>query len=201
MRQALVTIGAFSLVNALTIAMVFALVSACGESRGPAHSRSPSAPIPAEPEPSSLEPHQVEPQPSGPATSATSIGDLGTRRLIIPAGDAARFYEASAGIGAAESYFTPTVADIDAMTARLRAQLASPGPQPITRPFDAFHFHHIGVVRGGRRLIFTNAFCNTYGDRWLREPISVDDGGDCYFDLKYDIETGSLLELHVNGVG
>jgi hypothetical protein len=33
----------------------------------------------------------------------------------------------------------------------------------------------------------------------MDQEVVVDDGGDCYFQIQYDVETGTLFDLYVNG--
>ena len=57
----------------------------------------------------------------------------------------------------------------------------------------------IGVEREGSKIIYGNYFCNNMGFNWRQDIISVDDGGDCYFQVEYDVGEGMFIMLIVNG--
>ena len=57
----------------------------------------------------------------------------------------------------------------------------------------------MGIVRNGRQVIFANFFCDTFGVDWRRQPLMVDDGGDCFFVVEYDPATGAFSHLMING--
>jgi hypothetical protein len=37
------------------------------------------------------------------------------------------------------------------------------------------------------------------GMDWRQNVISVEDGGECYFQVEYDLESGTFIWLMVNG--
>ena len=52
----------------------------------------------------------------------------------------------------------------------------------------------------GQREIWTNFFCHDWGsENWKSEIMQVNDGGNCYFNLKVNLETGTYSELYING--
>ena len=42
-------------------------------------------------------------------------------------------------------------------------------------------------------------FCSVQGDEWRSQVLFVMDGGDCFFQLTYDVERGVYGDLMVNG--
>src|SRR5689334_21355724 len=55
--------------------------------------------------------------------------------------------------------------------------------------WSGYRFQYQGQLKGGRRVIFVNAFCHTFGDERLKsEFLTVFDGGPCFFTLEYDPE-------------
>lgn len=48
-------------------------------------------------------------------------------------------------------------------------------------------------------VVYGNFFCSDPGMDWKKEWIFVMDGGDCFFQLQFDIASGAFSELMVNG--
>ena len=50
-------------------------------------------------------------------------------------------------------------------------------------------------------MIYANFFCELFSfqPNWHVVPVSVDDGGDCYFSVEYDVKRGTFSNLMVNG--
>jgi hypothetical protein len=69
------------------------------------------------------------------------------------------------------------------------------------RKWDAYTYQYQGrsSVLGGR-YVFVNAFCNTSRDdnQMRTEWVEVYDGGNCYFQVEYDLKTKQLPKLQVN---
>jgi len=53
-------------------------------------------------------------------------------------------------------------------------------------------------VIGGKKIIYGNFFCSEE-DNWRQEFVMVIDGGDCYFQVEYDVGSEKLIKLIVNG--
>jgi hypothetical protein len=49
--------------------------------------------------------------------------------------------------------------------------------------------------------VWGNFFCRPPRADWRHEPVLVDDGGDCFFQLEYDVDAGRFSNLLVNGEG
>ena len=104
----------------------------------------------------------------------------------------------------------PSAADVAALEAGVEAFLcAEPTAQrpgwddrrPLWERIAGHKRQYAGVVVEGRRLVLANFFCDAYddGDDWLRYPVTVLDGGDCFFSLTYDVARGSYDDLMING--
>ena len=52
----------------------------------------------------------------------------------------------------------------------------------------------VGVVGGAWWLLYTEP-----GLHWRKEWVLVMDGGDCFFQLQFDVESGTFTALMVNG--
>lgn len=57
---------------------------------------------------------------------------------------------------------------------------------------------YIGVVEDGQRKIRINSMCSE-ADNWRIRLIEVEDGGPCYWGATYNVDTGEIESLVVNG--
>lgn len=57
---------------------------------------------------------------------------------------------------------------------------------------------YVGIVEDGERKIVINSMCQAFED-WESEYIEVMDGGPCFWNAVYNVETGELETLIVNG--
>lgn len=58
------------------------------------------------------------------------------------------------------------------------------------------------VIEGGNRVILVNCFCRSQEktlDKWREQLVLVADGGNCFFHLKVNLDTGRYYGLMVNG--
>ena len=104
------------------------------------------------------------------------------------------------GYGTVSEYWTPTTADVLKAEAGLARFLAESRPTLAVK-YSSYTRQYTGFVLDGRKLIFMNFLCwrpETPG--WRCSSVSVDDGGDCYFHLDYDVTTGEYGHLWVNGL-
>ncbi len=51
----------------------------------------------------------------------------------------------------------------------------------------------------GEKEVWVNCFCGAGNQNWKKNLIFVEDGGNCYFNLKINLTTGQYYELMVNG--
>lgn len=51
----------------------------------------------------------------------------------------------------------------------------------------------------GEKEVWVNCFCDSWGKNWRKERIIVKDGGNCYFNLKINIDTKKYYDFMVNG--
>lgn len=70
---------------------------------------------------------------------------------------------------------------------------------PIEERLPTYKRQYWGVLRNEKRVIFANFFCDSLHYDWRDQEVVVDDGGDCYFQIQYDVETGTFFDLYVNG--
>ena len=102
-------------------------------------------------------------------------------------------------------YWTPTQSDIlrleNGFTPYLQANpdgFYTTNP-PIWERLTKYNRQYIGLIMDGRQIIYANYFCNNIGTDWKSHFVFVLDGGECYFQFKYDIGSGDFFDLQVNG--
>lgn len=73
---------------------------------------------------------------------------------------------------------------------------------PASKPPQGWRRQYVGIVRGGRKLIYGNYFpATTSFSRidWRSESVVVCDGGSNFFGIEYDIDAGRITHLAFNG--
>jgi hypothetical protein len=104
------------------------------------------------------------------------------------------------GDGTEAIYWTPTREQVLAAEERLGAFLQTAAPQ-IARRLPTYRRQYVGVLNKTQRLIYLNCFtfdARTDAD-WGVRPVQVEDGGDAYFQVFYDIDLGEFQDLYING--
>ena len=114
---------------------------------------------------------QKENNPGGNNKQTVNLGD---KQAIIPATEKMEW-----AFGRNYKTFTPTTEDIQAAEEILSA------------------------CYNKEKIIYINCFCyimDLYADQWKTELIMVDDGGNCYFNVKANLDKNEYYELMVNGL-
>lgn len=65
---------------------------------------------------------------------------------------------------------------------------------------SSYKRQYAGIVRGNKKIIVINFFCRSY-NKWQEEVVAIDDGGNCYFMMEYDIDKNEFVSFQVNGIG
>lgn len=104
-----------------------------------------------------------------------------------------------------EDVWLPTDADVAALEAALPSFLRTaehpwlrPDP-PIWERLPDYQRQYLGIIENGEQVIHANFFCDTLGIDWQEEYVLVEDGGDCFFRVKYQVERGEFYDFDVNG--
>jgi hypothetical protein len=101
-----------------------------------------------------------------------------------------------------DDYWTPSRDDVLAFEQRLGPYLQQAVPQTypdLLRDLSAYRRQYIGILVHGQRVIFANFFCNAYHTDWQHKIVFVLDGGSCYFEVKYDVQTDAFYDLSIHG--
>jgi hypothetical protein len=56
---------------------------------------------------------------------------------------------------------------------------------------------YLGIVVNGQKRIFANFYCTE--ERLACKPVIYEDGGDCFFQAEYDVESQKITKLEING--
>ena len=66
---------------------------------------------------------------------------------------------------------------------------------------DGYKRQYVPVINEkGEKEVWINFFCDGFGaDNWKTEIVQVEDGGNCYYNIKINLETKEHYELGING--
>lgn len=137
------------------------------------------------------------------AEGGESLGDAASVFFAPDASEAAAI--ANPMLGLTGPYWLPSREDAQSLQRALRDHLAAAEANEKKRilgALDDYRFQYFGVTRDGERRLLANAFCSRHwkrDSRWETEPVFVLDGGNCYFQVEMDQESGRLLSFNVNG--
>ena len=102
-------------------------------------------------------------------------------------------------------YWTPTDDQVAALKTALdqylRQHSADRG-QVLTYRLDSYHGQYVGIVSGGKHLIYGNFYIHQAD--WLHEDteaVRVCDGGRSFFGVVFDPASNKVVDLAFNGEG
>lgn len=101
-----------------------------------------------------------------------------------------------------DGYWTASSADIAALEAALPFYLETQANyfrRDILADLPNYARQYIGFEADGIQYIYLNALCAADDLDWQSEFIMVADGGDCFFQVIYQLDTGEFSNLMVNG--
>ena len=115
-----------------------------------------------------------------------------------------------------EKAFRATEADVRRAEAALPKFLAQPleqalqtrwpreaeRRQKVLAKLPSYKRQWAGLATENKRVLYMNFFCRVHElQQWRTAPVSSCDGGDCYFHVDYDLDTGAFDNLSINGEG
>jgi len=104
-----------------------------------------------------------------------------------------------------DSYWTPTEADVLALEAKLPAYLktkisADHYAYGLWDKLTNYRRQYVGYVIDGERFIYVNYFCDSFNDdAWKTQLMMVMDGGECFFQVQYQLADQTFVSLSING--
>ena len=66
---------------------------------------------------------------------------------------------------------------------------------------EGYYRQYMAVLNErGEKEVWINFFCDVWGStNWRSDILIVDDGGNCYFNLKVNLAKGTYYDLRING--
>lgn len=104
-----------------------------------------------------------------------------------------------------DSYWTPTEDDVLTLEAKLPAYLkikigADHYAYGLWDKLAGYKRQYVGYVLDGEQFIYTNYFCDSFNDdAWKTQLLMVMDGGECFFQVQYQLANQSFVSLSING--
>ena len=104
-----------------------------------------------------------------------------------------------------DSLWTPSDDDILKLEEKIAGYLSQNSnafyrQPPVWERLDEYQRQYIGLEREDRQIIYGNYFCDSGRVNWREKLVIVEDGGDCFFQVEYDVESEVFIKLQVNGV-
>jgi hypothetical protein len=100
-----------------------------------------------------------------------------------------------------DGVWLPSASDVAAFESGLVAHMTkavSAEHKDLPARLKGYKRQWFGVTAAGKKLVYANFFCDAEPG-WEQYAVMVDDGGDCYFQLFYDVTSRQYLNLMING--
>ncbi|MEO8513466.1 MAG: hypothetical protein ABI543_07905 [Ignavibacteria bacterium] len=144
-----------------------------------------------------------KPGDTKPTDNKKQLNGLNDKQTIIPATEKMEW-----AFGRNYKPFTPTLEDIQAAEDILRACYKKEVTGTVNpffgRKLEDYHRQFVGGEKeNGEKIIYINCFCYVnieYFKTWKTDLIMVDDGGNCFFNVKANLDKNEYYELMVNGL-
>jgi hypothetical protein len=68
----------------------------------------------------------------------------------------------------------------------------------IKDPRQAYR-QYVGILIGGQRYVYISGSCRKTDARWHDRLQNVCDGGECFWSVLYNVQSGSFSDLETNG--
>lgn len=107
--------------------------------------------------------------------------------------------------GESTGYWTPTEKDVLVVENEVGFFLQENSDafrlqeSPVWERLDEYNRQYLGIILGEKKIIYANFFCSQIDFDWRKDFVFVMDGGSCFFQFKYDVDTGEFFDLQVNG--
>jgi len=106
-------------------------------------------------------------------------------------------------IGVTPPFWTPSTDEIARLEVQLKPYLegvATRKAKVIAAKLGRYKRQYLGYTDAGKKWIFVNSFCRWKEDGFWRDTmIIVNDGGTCYFRVRYDVSNSRFEQLEING--
>lgn len=112
---------------------------------------------------------------------------------------APRYAASEIAPGAVDGYWLPTEAWLTEAEDAIVVE-AEKIPDEDRRPVIDGYRQYAGYIENGERKIAINSLCNVGPDNWKSQAVFVEDGGPCFWWALYNVDTGDVETISVNGV-
>jgi hypothetical protein len=101
------------------------------------------------------------------------------------------------------AFWTPTPTDVQALEAGLENFLIATNDPRLNADLLArlptYTRQYVGIVEDGQYKIYALYYCNFPITDLQKSVQFVSDGGNCFFQLKYNVQEARFSELMING--
>ncbi|MEM8534082.1 MAG: hypothetical protein AAGF95_24765 [Chloroflexota bacterium] len=100
-----------------------------------------------------------------------------------------------------DDYWVPTpddVMQVEAGLADYLQQNAQPEYTRLRQHLSEYKRQYVGIIQNGQPSIYVNCVCIEFSN-WENSFNVVIEGGDCFFQLQYDVENKRYFNLQVYG--
>jgi hypothetical protein len=102
-----------------------------------------------------------------------------------------------------KKYFTPKKKDIEKLETKLAQYLKENPPEKapdLHGKLSEYKRQYAGITVEKKKRIYVNLFRDPKNkhENWQRRSVIVKDGGTDYFEIQYDIETGTFSDLNIH---
>lgn len=165
--------------------------------------------------PKSAKPNAPASEKANPPKTSTYLNLNNPHRpgAIVPENMGKEFTVSQTKLGPVTGYFTPAKQDIDIFEGGLVKWLKTAKSEPfrdnkeladlLTKERSGYRAQYLGVISGGRKVLHANFFFpgaeKQFFENWLTNPVVVDDGGNRFFYVEYDVEKKEYLFIMING--
>lgn len=125
-------------------------------------------------------------------SESSGVGTVSTAAMVEVNGMPGVILDASSYRHDAEGW-SPDLASLQAAEDAVLAE-----PAGAREPQIEGYRQYFGIVEDGDRKVIVNSMC-TEIDGWESSYIEVADGGSCFWNAVYNVETGEVEYLIVNG--
>ena len=95
-------------------------------------------------------------------------------------------------------YWTPDTSDVSEAEAQIRQYLQKEHPS-LYKSYRQYKVQFTGLVLPeAAKTVYANYFCEDFSG-WKSSEVDVDDGGDCYFQVRYDVDKKRCFKFSING--
>ncbi|HNB52634.1 MAG TPA: hypothetical protein PK530_11855 [Anaerolineales bacterium] len=141
---------------------------------------------------------------STPTMDLRAVDDIASVIFSPEQAEAAQVELLASVEGNFEGYWMPSGKELLTLEEQLGPYLQAHADQFFAHPtvweqLDEYHRQYAGLTVDGVSLIYGNFFCGEGQMDWLTEWVIVMDGGDCYFQILYNVKNDTFIRLQVNG--